>query len=187
MSDVAYVSPVATVSTSVPVTSSSSSSSSQSPPAQASQVVPPPLSPSVSILAPPAPPSSPVASVSASAASPASVDPSSTLFQNIFQQFVSKLQNLSVTKVTPLNVLLVISYAMQLVESSSGVSGASKKELVVQMVDQYVKTVIPDQYTDDERSSILLLIDQTARAGVDIIADAANGNVLPTGCSCTIV
>lgn len=99
--------------------------------------------------------------------------------------FRDKMQKMLSSKITPINIALAAAYAMEIVERSKLGKGSSKKHLVINLLEEYVRTA---DLTEEDKLPLLLLIETTVPGLIDTAADIANGKFkinLKSWCCCS--
>jgi hypothetical protein len=80
-----------------------------------------------------------------------------------------------VEKITPMNVVIIVDKLVQIVEKYGDLTGTQKKMLVLDAIKKIVNT---SQYlNDDERVTLIVIIDLTMPHVIDSIISAINGDM----------
>jgi hypothetical protein len=129
-------------------------------------ITPAPVTP-----APVTPPASPSPFVSASA-SASSTNPMLVKLDELVN-YIKDLQG--VEKITPMNVVILVDKLVQIVEKYNDLTGSQKKMLVLDSIKKIVNTSV--YLNDDERVTLIVIIDLTMPHVIDSIISAINGDM----------
>ena len=107
-------------------------------------------------------------------------------FDSCMKQLKQKLQNVEVTVE---NFMIILRFAMEVVELTQ-LKGSAQKELAIRLVRQ---VVVDAPITDEKEKLLLNMIDQGVLGNtVDLVVDASKGNLdinriaqVATGCCAT--
>lgn len=86
--------------------------------------------------------------------------------------YISAIQG--VEKITPMNVVIIVDKLVQIVEKYSDLTGSQKKMLVLDAIKKIVNTSA--YLNEDERSTLIVIIDLTMPHVIDSIITAINGD-----------
>ena len=91
----------------------------------------------------------------------------------IVDQVYAAVKHSITHKISPANVIIVITVAMQTVERVKGATSVQKKEVVLAVVERLV-----DEIDDSEtRSAVSVAVQMLAPSIIDAVVSAANGKI----------
>lgn len=91
-----------------------------------------------------------------------------------FNQLYAHIKVIHVDKLTPTNVVLVMSELIQLVEKFETLTGPQKKTMVINVIKKMVNEQL-DTYNEDEKNSVMLIVNTTLPVMINTTINAING------------
>lgn len=132
------------------------------------------------VPAPPVVPATPITPAAAAEVVVTNTPPSSSINSN---PMLVKLDELvayitaiqGIEKITPMNVVIIVDKLVQIVEKYGDLTGSQKKMLVLDAIKKIVNTSV--YLNDDERVTLIVIIDLTMPHVIDSIISAINGDM----------
>jgi len=93
---------------------------------------------------------------------------------DLCQHLYTYVKSVHSEKITPLNIVVITTELMQLVEKYNNLTGTQKKMLVFNVIKKLVNN---QTYTPEERVALNVIIDFTLPSVVDNLVNAINGDL----------
>ena len=101
----------------------------------------------------------------------AATDAAIVTVDNVYAQLKSMIKNKTVDIS---NLMSIVTITMQLVEQISGLTGAQKKDMVMQLMNRLIDDVPMD---DTNKAALRAILTTTVNAAIDFVVSVANGEI----------
>jgi hypothetical protein len=91
-----------------------------------------------------------------------------------FNEVYAHIKVIHVDKLTPTSVILIMSEVIQLVEKYKNLTGEQKKTTVINVIKRLVNDNL-ESYSEEEKTSIMLVVNTTLPTMIDTLVNAING------------
>jgi len=91
-----------------------------------------------------------------------------------FNELYAHIKVIYVEKLTPAQLILVMSELIQFVEKYKTLTGQQKKNMVINVIKKMINEQT-DKYTEEERTALMLVVNTTLPTVIDTTIDAING------------
>lgn len=91
-----------------------------------------------------------------------------------FNELYAHIKVIHVEKLTPSQLVVIMSELIQFVEKYKSLTGQQKKSMVINVIKKMINEQA-DKYTQEEQTTLMLVVNTTLPTMIDTTIDAING------------